>query len=124
MSLIPESLHYTAEHEWVKVDGDVATIGITQHAADALGDIVYVALPKSGDSLKEGAVVGEVESTKSVGEIFAPVSGEVVDFNQAVIDAPDTVNSDPYGLGWLLKVRFSALPELLDHAAYRALIGE
>ena len=124
MSAIPETLQYTAEHEWVKVEGDLVTIGITQHAADALGDIVYVALPKAGDTLKEGAVVGEVESTKSVGEIFAPVSGEVVDANQSVVDAPDTVNNDPYGSGWLIKVRYSALPELLDHTAYRALIGE
>lgn len=124
MSSIPETLHYTAEHEWVKVDGDVATIGITEHAADALGDVVYVALPSVGDSVKEGAIVGEVESTKSVGEIFAPVAGEVVEANSAVVDAPDTVNQDPYGAGWLIKVRFSALPELLTASAYRDLIGE
>jgi len=124
MSLIPENLHYTKEHEWVSVDGDVATIGITQHAADALGDVVFVALPAIGDSITEGAIVGEVESTKSVGEIFAPVAGEVVDANQSVVDAPDTVNSDPYGAGWLIKVSFSALPELLDANAYRDLLGE
>lgn len=124
MSSIPETLHYTAEHEWVKVDGDVATIGITEHAAEALGDVVYVALPAVGDSLKEGAIVGEVESTKSVGEIFAPVAGEVVEANSAVVDQPDTVNADPYGAGWLIKVRFSALPELLTASAYRDLIGE
>lgn len=124
MSHVPENLRYTAEHEWVSVDGDVATIGITEHAAEALGDIVYVALPKVGDHISSGSIVGEVESTKSVGEIFAPVDGEVVEANNAVVDAPDTVNSDPYGSGWLMKVRFSALPDLLDAAAYTQLIGE
>jgi glycine cleavage system H protein len=124
MSLVPDTLHYTKEHEWVSVEGDVATIGITQHAADALGDVVYVALPAVGDAIQEGAIVGEVESTKSVGEIFAPVAGEVVDANQSVVDAPDTVNSDPYGAGWLIKVKFAQLPDLLDSTAYRDLLGE
>ena len=124
MSAVPESLGYTQEHEWVKVDGDIATIGITQHAADALGDVVYVALPNVGDAITAGAIVGEVESTKSVGEIFAPVAGDVVEANNAVVDAPDTVNQDPYGAGWLIKVRFSDLPTLLDASAYKALIGE
>jgi glycine cleavage system H protein len=123
MSAVPETLSYTAEHEWVKVDGDVATIGITQHAADALGDVVFVALPGVGDTIREGAIVGEVESTKSVGEIFAPVAGEVVEANDSVVASPDTVNADPYGAGWLIKVRFSAMPDLLDATAYRALIG-
>jgi glycine cleavage system H protein len=123
MSAVPETLSYTAEHEWVKIDGDVATIGITQHAADALGDVVFVALPGVGDTIREGAIVGEVESTKSVGEIFAPVAGEVVEANDSVVASPDTVNADPYGAGWLIKVRFSAIPDLLDAAAYRALIG-
>jgi glycine cleavage system H protein len=123
MSAVPETLSYTAEHEWVKVDGDVATIGITQHAADALGDVVFVALPGVGDTIREGAIVGEVESTKSVGEIFAPVAGEVVEANDSVVASPDMVNADPYGAGWLIKVRFSAMPDLLDAAAYRALIG-
>jgi len=123
MSAVPDNLQYTAEHEWVLVDGDIATIGITEHAADALGDVVFVALPKVGDTISQGAIVGEVESTKSVGEIFAPVAGEVVEANTAVVDAPDTVNADPYGAGWLIKVRCDALPELLDAAEYRALIG-
>jgi glycine cleavage system H protein len=123
MSAVPETLSYTAEHEWVKVDGDVATIGITQHAADALGDVVFVALPGVGDTIREGAIVGEVESTKSVGEIFAPVAGEVVEANDSVVASPDTVNADPFGAGWLIKVRFSAIPDLLDAAGYRALIG-
>ena len=124
MRAVPETLGYTKEHEWVKVDGDNATIGITQHAADALGDVVYVALPNVGDAITAGAIVGEVESTKSVGEIFAPVAGDVVEANTAVVDAPDTVNQDPYGAGWLIKVRFSDLPALLDASAYKALIGE
>ncbi|MBT5576122.1 MAG: glycine cleavage system protein GcvH [Microbacteriaceae bacterium] len=124
MSNVPDSLHYTTDHEWVLVEGDVATVGITQYAADALGDVVFVALPNLGDAIQKGAIVGEVESTKSVGEIFAPVAGEVVEANSAVVDTPDTVNSDPYGAGWLIKVRFAELPDLLDAAAYRALIGE
>jgi len=124
VSNVPDSLQYTSDHEWVKVDGDVATIGITQYAADSLGDVVFVALPAVGDSVQQGAIVGEVESTKSVGEIFAPVAGEVVEANDAVVDAPDTVNSDPYGQGWLIRVRFADLPDLLDAAAYTALIGE
>lgn len=85
---VPSDLQYTAEHEWVRVEGDVVTVGITQYAADALGDVVYVDLPAVGASLTSGAVVGEVESTKSVGELFAPVEGEVVEANQAVVDAP------------------------------------
>jgi len=84
MSAVPETLSYTTEHEWVLVEGDVATIGITEHAAEALGDVVFVALPNVGDAITEGAIVGEVESTKSVGEIFAPVAGDVVEANQAV----------------------------------------
>jgi glycine cleavage system H protein len=121
---VPDSLHYTTDHEWVLVEGDVATIGITRYAADALGDVVFVALPKVGESVTQGAIVGEVESTKSVGEIFAPVAGSVVEANSAVVEAPDTINEDPYGVGWLIKVRFDTLPELLDATAYRALIGE
>ena len=124
MSSVPGHLHYTSDHEWVSVEGDVATVGITQYAADALGDVVYVALPKVGENITAGSIVGEVESTKSVGEIFAPVAGEVVESNSAVVDAPDTVNADPYGSGWLIKVRFASLPELLDASAYQALIGE
>lgn len=114
-------LRYTAEHEWVAVDGDVATVGITAYAADKLGDVVYVDLPKTGSSVAAGKVVGEIESTKSVGELFAPVEGEVVESNQAVVDDPTLVNSDPYGSGWLIKVRFTALPELLDAEQYAKL---
>ena len=124
MTSIPDSLQYTPDHEWVRVEENFATVGITQYAADSLGEVVFVALPNVGDSIKRGSIVGEVESTKSVGEIFAPVEGEVVEINSAVVDAPDTVNSDPYGVGWLIKIRFEELPDLIDHVAYSALIGE
>ena len=115
------ALQYTAEHEWVLVEGSVATVGITAYAADKLGDIVYVDLPKAGSTIAEGTVVGEIESTKSVGELFAPVDGEVVESNQAVVDDPTLVNSDPFGAGWLIKVRFADLPELLSADEYAAL---
>ncbi len=124
MSAVPADLQYTAEHEWVRLEGDVATVGITQYAADALGDVVYVDLPKVGASMTSGSIVGEVESTKSVGELYAPLDGEVVESNQAVVDAPETINSDPYGDGWLVKVRVSSTPGLLSADEYRALIGE
>ena len=118
------TLQYTAEHEWVLVDGDIATVGITAYAADKLGDVVFVELPKSGSALAEGAIVGEIESTKSVGELFAPVDGEVVEANEAVEADPSLVNSDPFGEGWLIKVKFTELPTLLSHAEYTALVGE
>jgi glycine cleavage system H protein len=118
------SLKYTAEHEWIAIDGDVATIGITAYAADKLGDVVFVDLPKTGSTVGAGKVVGEIESTKSVGELYAPVDGEIVEANQAVIDQPDLVNSDPFGAGWMIKVRFDALPELLTADQYAALTAE
>jgi glycine cleavage system H protein len=114
-------LGYTAEHEWVAVDGDVATVGITAYAAEKLGDVVYVDLPKQGSTVATGKVVGEIESTKSVGELFAPVDGEVVESNQAVVDDPTLVNSDPFGAGWLIKVKFAELPALLTADEYKAL---
>jgi glycine cleavage system H protein len=117
-------LQYTAEHEWVAVDGDIATVGITPYAADKLGDVVYVELPAVGSALTGGSVVGEIESTKSVGELFAPIDGEVVEANTAVVDDPSLVNSDPTGAGWMIKVRFTALPELLTAAQYAELTGE
>ncbi|SDZ53081.1 glycine cleavage system protein GcvH [Herbiconiux ginsengi] len=117
-------LRYTSEHEWVLVEGTVATIGITAYAAAQLGDIVYLDLPAAGTQIAGGSVVGEIESTKSVGELFAPVDGTVVEKNAAVEDAPELVNSDPLGAGWLLKVEFTELPELLSLAEYNALIGE
>jgi len=124
MSDIPADLHYTSDHEWVRVNGSLLTVGITAYAADSLGDVVYVDHPALGSSVTAGAIVGEVESTKSVGEIFAPVSGTVTETNQAVVDDPELINRDPYGDGWLFTVESPDQPELMDADAYRALIGE
>jgi glycine cleavage system H protein len=118
------SLQYTAEHEWVLVDGSVATVGITAYAADKLGDVVFVELPSVGSTVAEGKIVGEIESTKSVGELFAPVDGTVTEINEAVVAQPDLVNSDPFGDGWLIRIEFESLPELLTRDEYRALVGE
>ena len=120
---VPDDLQYTAEHEWVRLDGDIATVGITQYAADSLGDVVYVELPAVGAALAAGAIIGEVESTKSVGELYAPLEGEVVEANQSVVDAPETINADPYGEGWLVTLRVSDPPTLMTADEYRALIG-
>lgn len=117
----PKDLQYTAEHEWVLVEGSIATVGITAYAAEKLGDIVYVDLPKVGSAVASGTVVGEIESTKSVGELFAPVEGTVVEANEAVVASPELVNSDPFGAGWLIKVEFAELPELLTLEQYTAL---
>lgn len=114
-------MQYTKDHEWIVVDGDVATVGITAYAADKLGDVVYVDLPAVGSTVAAGRVVGEIESTKSVGELFAPVDGEVVERNEAVIDDPSMVNGDPMGGAWLIKVRFTELPTLLTEAEYAEL---
>ena len=132
--MIPDDLKYTAEHEWVRVEsgdgdsegGQVATIGITDYAQDALGDIVYVSLPEVGEDLTKGESVGELESTKSVSDIYAPFSGSVVARNDAVDQTPELVNSDPYGDGWLLRLQVSdesALEGLLDAAGYEQQIG-
>lgn len=123
--MIPEDLQYTAEHEWVRVDEPGTVVfGITDFAQDALGDIVFVSLPAEGERLTAGAACGEVESTKSVSDVYAPVSGTVVARNEALDAAPETVNADPYGSGWLVRVSLddAALPELLDAAAYAALL--
>ena len=119
-----KTLQYTAEHEWVLVDGDTATVGITRYAADKLGDVVYVDLPKAGSDVAAGSIVGEIESTKSVGELFAPIDGSVVEANEAVVSDPSLVNSDPFGEGWLIKVSFTALPSLLSFDEYSALVAE
>jgi glycine cleavage system H protein len=120
----PENLQYTKEHEWVLVDGDVATVGITQYAADALGEIVYVDLPKPGSSTSYMKICGEIESTKSVGELYAPMDGEVVEANTSLAAAPEAINQDPYGAGWLIKIKYTQLPELLTAAEYAQLTGE
>lgn len=121
---IPQHLKYTKEHEWINVEGDVATVGITAFAAESLGDIVFVQLPAAGEKIAAGEVFGEVESTKSVSELYAPLSGEVVEVNDAVTENPELINSDPFDQGWLLKVRTEDVPELLDAAAYAALTQE
>ncbi|HET7280539.1 MAG TPA: glycine cleavage system protein GcvH [Dermatophilaceae bacterium] len=125
----PEDLRYTAEHEWVRAgDGadGVVRVGITAYAQDALGDVVYVSLPAVGDALTAGDSCGEVESTKSVSDLYAPVSGEVTAVNDALDASPELVNTDPYGEGWMYELRMSdqaALDSLLDHTAYREQLG-
>ncbi|MFE5408035.1 glycine cleavage system protein GcvH [Microbacterium sp. NPDC056569] len=119
------ALKYTAEHEWVALDGDVATVGITSYAADKLGDVVFVELPAVGSSVTAATVVGEIESTKSVGELYAPLTGEVVAVNDAVVDDPGLVNADPFGAGWLVKITVDPadVADLLDRDAYVSLTG-
>jgi len=122
---VPEELRYTSEHEWVRVEGDLARVGITDYAQDALGDVVYVSLPALESSVAAMATCCEVESTKSVSEIFAPVSGRVAEVNSDLADAPQTVNEDPYVKGWIFAVEMTDAAEidgLMDAAAYRALI--
>jgi len=124
VSNIPDELSYTKEHEWVAGldDGLTVTVGITAFAADALGDVVYVQLPEVGSTVEGGDSVGEVESTKSVSEIYTPVAGEIVEINQAVVDDPSVVNSDPYGEGWMFRVRMEGDAEdLLSAEEYTAL---
>ncbi len=114
---------YTADHEWVALDGDIATVGITAFAGEALGDVVYVELPAVGTAITTGDACGEIESTKSVSDLFAPVDGEVVELNDAVVADPGLLNTDPYQAGWLLRIKVTGPTELLDAAAYEALIG-
>lgn len=121
----PEDLRYSAEHEWVRVEGSVATVGITDFAQDALGDVVYVNLPEAGAAVARAASCAEVESTKSVSDIYAPVGGSVAAVNDALTTAPERVNEDPYGEGWLFTVEMADpadLDQLMDAAAYRALV--
>jgi glycine cleavage system H protein len=117
---------YTEDHEWVKVDGDVATIGITEHAAGQLGDVVFVELPAVGAKFKQKGEMAVVESVKAASDVYAPISGEVVAINQAIVDDPAKVNADPEGGSWFLKVKLSSkaeLDKLMDEAAYKKLIG-
>jgi glycine cleavage system H protein len=118
-----QDLQYTSDHEWVDAVGDIATVGVTSYAAAQLGDIVYIDLPAVGATVEAGQVIGELESTKSVGELFCPVSGTVTEVNDEAAASPEVVNSDPFGAGWLLKVQVTDLPEMLDKAAYDALTG-
>jgi glycine cleavage system H protein len=123
----PQELKYFSEHDWVKVEGDEAVFGITWFAQDALGEIVYADLPSTGESVEAGGTYGELESVKAVSEIYAPLSGEVVDANARLEDDPQLVNEDPYGEGWLIRVRLSAPDELdglMDADAYKAFLDE
>jgi len=123
---IPEELKYTKDHEWIKIDGDVALVGITEFAAGELGDIVYVEVETEGETLDKDEVFGSVEAVKTVSDLFMPLSGEVIEFNEELESAPETVNSDAYGKGWMIKIKISDLSEvdsLLDHEAYKAQIG-
>lgn len=112
MSQTPEELKYAASHEWARLDGDIVTVGISDHAQDALGDLVYVELPSVGDSVQAGDEAGVVESVKAASDIYAPVSGEIVEINEALADSPETVNSAPYTDGWLYRIRISDASEL------------
>ena len=122
---IPAELKYTKDHEWVKIEGDTATIGITDFAQSELGDIVYVDVDTEGETLEAGEVFGSIEAVKTVSDLFMPISGEVTEVNSELEDNPELVNSNPYGDGWLIKVKVSELndDELLDAAAYQELIG-
>jgi glycine cleavage system H protein len=124
--VIPDELRYTAEHEWVRTGGETVRVGITDHAQEALGDIVFVTLPEVGTEIEAGQSLGEVESTKSVSDIYAPISGEVVARNDDLDARPELVNADPYGEGWMIEVRPSdpaAVEGLLDAGAYAKLTG-
>ncbi len=121
---IPSELRYSTDHEWIRVDGDVATIGITEYAQDALGDVVFVELPEQGASVSAGDSFSEVESTKSVSDIYAPVTGSVTEVNDQLDGAPELMNNDPYGEGWICRISMSdpaELESLMDADAYRAL---
>ncbi len=121
---VPEGLLYTKEHEWIRQEGDVVVVGITHHAQDQLGDVVFVELPDVGASIAEGDTFGTVESVKAVSDLYAPVTGEVVEINEGLEDAPESVNSDAYGEGWMIKVKVSGETEgLLSPADYQALLG-
>ncbi len=127
MSAVPDDLRYSKEHEWVRVDGDIATIGITHFAQDQLGDVVFVELPPQGGTVKQFSSAGVVESVKAASDIYAPISGEVVERNVKVIESPELVNKAPYDDGWLIKVRLAdkaELGKLLAPNEYRAHIGE
>ena len=127
MSKVPAELRYSASHEWVRLEGDVATIGITDFAQDQLTDVVYVELPKQGAKVQPKTPFGVVESVKSVSDLYAPFEGEIVEANEALHKTPELINDDPYGRGWMIRVRVSdakAVESLLDAAGYQKIIGE
>jgi glycine cleavage system H protein len=123
----PDDLRYHAEHDWARIEGDEATLGITWYATDSLGELVHYEAPEEGATISKDASYGEVESVKAVSDVIAPLSGEILAVNAAVVDAPETVNEDPYGEGWLVRIRMSdpgEVEQLLDADAYRALLAE
>ena len=124
--MYPDDLKYSKEHEWVRMDGNTAEIGITEFAQESLGDVVFVDLPDVGTEIAQFGKFGEIESVKAVSDLFSPIGGTIVDTNPVVIDSPETVNSDPYGSGWLIKVEISdssQLDELMDAETYEATLG-
>lgn len=127
MSKVPEELKYTRDHEWVRVDGDVAIVGITDYAQSELGDIVYVELPEVGRKVEKGEAVATIEAVKTAADVYAPVSGEVIEVNSALEEHAELINKDPYGEGWIVKIKMSnpdELNELLPAEEYKKLIGE
>jgi glycine cleavage system H protein len=121
----PDDLHYHPEHDWARIDGDEAVLGVTWYAQDALGELVHFEPPDVGSSVAKDSSYGEVESVKAVSDLISPLSGEVLEVNQAVVDAPETVNDDPYGAGWLIRIRLSnpdEVAQLLDLAGYRSVL--
>jgi glycine cleavage system H protein len=121
---VPGDLQYTKSHEWVRTEGDTATIGITDHAQDELGDVVFVELPDEGTTLDAGESFGTVESVKAVSDLYTPVGGEIVEVNSALNDAPEKINEDPYGEGWIVKLRTSGEAELLSAEGYEKVLQE
>jgi glycine cleavage system H protein len=121
---IPEDLLYTKSHEWVRIEGDTTTIGITDHAQDELGDVVFVELPDEGATFDAGESFGTVESVKAVSDLYAPVGGEVVEVNSTLEDAPENINEDPYGEGWIVKLRTADEPDLLSPEEYEKVVEE
>jgi glycine cleavage system H protein len=124
---IPEELLYTEDHEWIKIEGEVATVGITEFAQGELGDIVYVEIETEGETIDKGEIFGTIEAVKTVSDLFMPLSGEVKEFNAELESEPEVVNSDPYGKGWMIKIAISNLSEkesLIDASAYKELIGK
>ena len=123
---IPAELKYTKDHEWIQIDGDVATVGITDFAQSELGDIVYVDVDTLDDTVDRDEVFGSVEAVKTVSDLFMPLTGEVIEFNEDLEDSPEDVNTDPYGKGWMIKIKISdtsQVDQLLDAEAYKAIIG-
>jgi glycine cleavage system H protein len=121
---VPGELQYTKTHEWLRLEGDIATVGITDHAQDELGDVVYVELPETGASFDAGDTFGTIESVKAVSDLYTPVGGEVVEVNESLNDSPEKVNEDPYGDGWIIKLRSSGEGDLLSAEEYEQLLEE